>query len=322
MSLSRWFRDYLYIPLGGNRGSPLADVPQPDDRVPPQRPVARRELDVRDVGRVPRHAAAHRAGRPASARGRGTGATSWQAVDDRPRAGRLGPVPVARHAATRSATCGIPATRPAGLTAGRRARRSTRWPLAALASAAQRAHPARWVTGVRLEVAPGLVGRVLRLAVVGGRCRPRSCSSSRAASARSCTSSSDVTRIRPPTRRSRARSRFPVSARAIRDRRERGSATCRRRRDPAVAASTASSWRVRRRAARAGDDHAHRPPAECDREPAARPAPRLSAGALLDASWPKGVDAFLADNVYFPAVLRFASAARSRGFPADPARPT
>ena len=29
MSLSRWFRDYLYIPLGGNRGSAAADVPQP-----------------------------------------------------------------------------------------------------------------------------------------------------------------------------------------------------------------------------------------------------------------------------------------------------
>ena len=37
MSLSRWFRDYLYIPLGGNRGSSLADVPEPDHRVPDRR---------------------------------------------------------------------------------------------------------------------------------------------------------------------------------------------------------------------------------------------------------------------------------------------
>ena len=24
MTLSRWFRDYVYIPLGGNRGAPIA----------------------------------------------------------------------------------------------------------------------------------------------------------------------------------------------------------------------------------------------------------------------------------------------------------
>ena len=29
MTLSRWLRDYLYIPLGGNRGGALADLPQP-----------------------------------------------------------------------------------------------------------------------------------------------------------------------------------------------------------------------------------------------------------------------------------------------------
>ena len=29
MTLSRWLRDYLYIPLGGNRGSAAADLPQP-----------------------------------------------------------------------------------------------------------------------------------------------------------------------------------------------------------------------------------------------------------------------------------------------------
>ena len=29
MSLSRWFRDYVYIPLGGNRGRTGRDLPQP-----------------------------------------------------------------------------------------------------------------------------------------------------------------------------------------------------------------------------------------------------------------------------------------------------
>ncbi len=54
MSLSRWFRDYLYIPLGGNRGSALRHLPEPDHRVPGHRPVARRGLDVRAVGRPAR----------------------------------------------------------------------------------------------------------------------------------------------------------------------------------------------------------------------------------------------------------------------------
>ena len=34
MTLSRWFRDYVYIPLGGNRGGRRADLPQPADRLP------------------------------------------------------------------------------------------------------------------------------------------------------------------------------------------------------------------------------------------------------------------------------------------------
>ena len=29
MTLSRWLRDYLYIPLGGNRGTELVHLPQP-----------------------------------------------------------------------------------------------------------------------------------------------------------------------------------------------------------------------------------------------------------------------------------------------------
>ena len=61
MTLSRWLRDYLYIPLGGNRGGTLADVPQPDAHVRARRPLARRGLDVRGVGRDPRRRSSARA---------------------------------------------------------------------------------------------------------------------------------------------------------------------------------------------------------------------------------------------------------------------
>ena len=54
ISLSNWFRDYLYIPLGGNQRGERARVRQPRDRVPAVRALARRELAVRAVGRVAR----------------------------------------------------------------------------------------------------------------------------------------------------------------------------------------------------------------------------------------------------------------------------
>ena len=54
ISLSTWFRDYVYIPLGGNRVATAALVPQPVHHVPGERPVARRELDVRDLGSAQR----------------------------------------------------------------------------------------------------------------------------------------------------------------------------------------------------------------------------------------------------------------------------
>ena len=50
ISLSTWFRDYLYMPLGGNRVSPGAHVSQPRHGVLPVRPVARRELELRRSG--------------------------------------------------------------------------------------------------------------------------------------------------------------------------------------------------------------------------------------------------------------------------------
>ena len=63
ISLSRWLRDYLYIPLGGNRR------PRPDDGQPVRhdaagRTVARGELDVRRLGGLPRVTFGHSAPDP------------------------------------------------------------------------------------------------------------------------------------------------------------------------------------------------------------------------------------------------------------------
>jgi alginate O-acetyltransferase complex protein AlgI len=59
MTLSAWFRDYLYIPLGGDRVS-QARTCEPADRVPGHRRLARSSLDVRPLGRLSRHLLAHR----------------------------------------------------------------------------------------------------------------------------------------------------------------------------------------------------------------------------------------------------------------------
>ena len=40
ISLSTWFRDYVYIPLGGSRSFTMAAIPQPASHVPHQRIVA------------------------------------------------------------------------------------------------------------------------------------------------------------------------------------------------------------------------------------------------------------------------------------------
>ena len=61
MTLSRFLRDFLYIPLGGNRGGKLADLPQPDDHDGARRPLARRGVELRAVGGAARRRARGRA---------------------------------------------------------------------------------------------------------------------------------------------------------------------------------------------------------------------------------------------------------------------
>ena len=52
ISLSTWLRDYLYIPLGGNRGTDRAARTQSADHDGARRPVARRRVDVRALGHL------------------------------------------------------------------------------------------------------------------------------------------------------------------------------------------------------------------------------------------------------------------------------
>ena len=61
ITLSAWLRDYLYIPLGGSRGRHLVHLPQHPDHHAARRPVARRELEFRDLGRPARRRAGGRA---------------------------------------------------------------------------------------------------------------------------------------------------------------------------------------------------------------------------------------------------------------------
>ena len=72
ISLSTWFRDYVYIPLGGSTRDRVALGAQRAGDVPALRALARRELELRAVGPVSRPAArdhrAHRLLRPAARR--------------------------------------------------------------------------------------------------------------------------------------------------------------------------------------------------------------------------------------------------------------
>ncbi len=60
MTLSRWLRDYLYIPLGGNRYGAVEDLSQPHADHAAGRAVAWGELEFRGVGRLSRRAALDR----------------------------------------------------------------------------------------------------------------------------------------------------------------------------------------------------------------------------------------------------------------------
>ena len=51
LAVSTWLRDYLYMPLGGIARRARCDVPQPDDHDGPRRPLARRVVELRHLGR-------------------------------------------------------------------------------------------------------------------------------------------------------------------------------------------------------------------------------------------------------------------------------
>ena len=57
ISLSRFLRDFVYVPLGGAAGGPARRTTNLFAHHGDRRPVARRELDIRAVGRVSRRAA-------------------------------------------------------------------------------------------------------------------------------------------------------------------------------------------------------------------------------------------------------------------------
>ena len=54
MTLSRWLRDYVYIPLGGNRKGDACARTEPAADDADRRALARRRLDVRRLGRAAR----------------------------------------------------------------------------------------------------------------------------------------------------------------------------------------------------------------------------------------------------------------------------
>ena len=54
MTLSRFLRDFVYVPLGGNRGGRLRTATQPDDHDVARRPLARGRVGLRPLGRASR----------------------------------------------------------------------------------------------------------------------------------------------------------------------------------------------------------------------------------------------------------------------------
>ena len=95
MTLSRFLRDYLYIPLGGSRGSRAVHLPQPDDHDGARRALARRRVDLRALGGVPRRDAVSPSTRSTAARPPHPGWLRWLGTFAA-RLLRLDPVPLAR----------------------------------------------------------------------------------------------------------------------------------------------------------------------------------------------------------------------------------
>jgi hypothetical protein len=97
ISLSTWLREYLYIPLGGNRKGKVRTYRQPDAHDAARGALARRLLELRDLGRPARRDARRRA-RPG--RGRFEPAAPPRAAgrDLRGRAHRVGLFPGERSA--------------------------------------------------------------------------------------------------------------------------------------------------------------------------------------------------------------------------------
>ena len=90
MTLSRFLRDFLYIPLGGNRGGRAEDLPQSDHHDGARRALARGSVDVRALGRVPRRRPGRRARPRGPACAAGVAALARDLPPDRL---RVGPVP-------------------------------------------------------------------------------------------------------------------------------------------------------------------------------------------------------------------------------------
>ena len=68
ISLSTWLRDYLYVPLGGNRKGPARTYVNLRHRDAARRPVARRVVELPGVGRDARHDARRSSARGAARR--------------------------------------------------------------------------------------------------------------------------------------------------------------------------------------------------------------------------------------------------------------
>ncbi len=106
ISLTTWIRDYLYVPLGGNRHGEIAHLCQSLDLFPGVGAVARRGLEFRAVGRLQRIVPDARPHFPAQGAGekRGGDRNHRHAAD---RHGRLGDFPLRAQRQHHPVPCGV-----------------------------------------------------------------------------------------------------------------------------------------------------------------------------------------------------------------------